>query len=112
MIFTAKHMICKMELHANLNVLKLKGGKQSKMAGGNEFTDFLMLLVIVGCAVGWIIIGIGILKCRMEGRCPKGRICKNSECLWGAWCVKHQRYADDFKRLSELVRELKEKQKA
>ena len=76
------------------------------MAGGNEFTDFLMLLEIVGCAVGWIIIGIGIL------RCPKDRICKNSECQWGAWCKKHRRYTDDFERLAELVRELKAKQKA
>ena len=81
------------------------------MAGGNEFTDFLMLLEIVGCAVGWIIIGIGILRCRIKGRCPKDRICMNLECPWGAWCKKHRRYTDDFQRLAELVRELKAKQK-
>lgn len=82
------------------------------MAGANELTEFLMFLLIIGCAVGWIIIGIGILHCRIKGRCPKGRICKNSQCRWGAWCEKHQRYTDDFKRLAELVRELKEKEKA
>ena len=82
------------------------------MAGTNDLTEFLMLLFIISCAVGWIIIGIGILKCRIEGRCPKGRICKNSECRWGTWCEKHQRYADNYKYLAELLRELKEKEKA
>ena len=82
------------------------------MAGGNGFTDFLMLSVIIGCAAGWIIIGIGILKYQIEGRCPKGRVCKDSKCLWGAWCEKYQRHADDFKRLYESVREWKEGQKA
>lgn len=82
------------------------------MAGANELTEFLMLLLIIGCAIGWTIIGIGILKYRIEGRCPKGRICKNSKCQWGAWCEKHQRYYDKFKYFSEIVREMKEREKA
>lgn len=58
------------------------------MAGTNELIEFLMLLYIISCAVGWIIIGIVILKCRIKGRCPKGRICKNYECR-GAHGVKN-----------------------
>lgn len=82
------------------------------MVGADELTGFLMLLVIIGCAVGWIIIGIGILKCRIEGRCPKGRICKNSECRWCAWCEKHQRYSNKFKYLYEVLRETKKREEA
>ena len=82
------------------------------MAGTNELTEFLLLLLIIGCAVGWIIIGIGILKCRRGGRCPKGRICKNSGCRWGTWCEKYQRYSDKFKYLSEILREIKKREKA
>lgn len=82
------------------------------MTGANEVTEFLMLLFIIGCAVGWIIIGIGILRCRMGGRCPKGRICKNTECRWGAWCEKHQRYSDKFKYICEIMREAKKKEEA
>lgn len=82
------------------------------MAGTNELTEFLMFLFIISCIVGWIIIGIGILKCRIEGRCPKSRICKNSECQWGAWCEKHRRYYDKFKYISEIMREAKKREKS
>lgn len=81
------------------------------MTGFDELLEFLMILLITGCAIGWIIIGIGILKCRIGGRCPKGRICKNSGCCWGTWCVKYQRYYDKVKYLSEILREIKEREK-
>ena len=81
------------------------------MVGVDELIRFLMILLITGCTAGWIIIGIGILKYRIEGRCPKGRICKNSGCHWGLWCEKHQRSSDKYKYLAELVRELEGKKK-
>lgn len=77
----------------------------------NELLEFLMFLMIIGSIVGWIIIGIGILKYRIEGRCPKSRMCKNSECRWCAWCEKHQRYSDKYKYLSEILREKKKREK-
>lgn len=82
------------------------------MTGVDELLVFLMILLIIGCAIGWIFIGIRILKCRIDGRCPKGRICKNSECRWGTWCEKYQRYSDKFKYLSEILREIKKGEKA
>lgn len=81
------------------------------MTYANELPEFLMFLLIIGSIVGWIIIGIGILKYRIEGRCPKGRMCKNSECRWSAWCEKHQRYSDKYKYLSEKLREMKKEKK-
>ena len=71
----------------------------------NEWIEFLMILLILGCAISWAIIGIGILICRMKGKCPKARICKDSKCRWGIWCTKHQRYADKEKYLFEQLRE-------
>lgn len=82
------------------------------MAGANELIEFLMLLLIFGCAIGWIIIGIGILKCRINGRCPKGRICKNSECRWCAWCEKNQRYSDKIQYIFEIMREMEKREEA
>lgn len=82
------------------------------MTGVNELTGFLMLFLLIGCVVGWIIIGVRIRKCRIEGQCPKDRICKNSECQWCAWCKKHQRYSDTFRYLSEIMREMKKREEA
>lgn len=82
------------------------------MGNINGLIEFLMLLMIISCAIGWIIIGIGILKCRKDGKCPKGRICKNSECQWGAWCEKYNRYSDKNKYLFEILREMKKKAEA
>ena len=81
------------------------------MIGVNELLEFLMILLIIGCAIGWIIIGTGMLKCRIGGKCPKDRTCKNSGCRWRIWCEKYQRYSDKFKYLSEILRETEEKEK-
>ena len=70
-----------------------------------KWIEFLMILLIFGCIIDWVIIGIGILKCRMKKKCPKARICKDSKCQWGIWCTKHQRYADKEKYLFEQLRE-------
>lgn len=53
------------------------------MTGINKLCEFLMVSMIISCAAGWIVIGIGILKCWKDGKCPKSRICKNIGCQWG-----------------------------
>ena len=81
------------------------------MENWSELLDLLMLLTILSSIVGWIVVFIGRLKCRRDGRCPKSRICKDTECKWGLWCNKYDRYSDKQKYLAEILRELEKKEK-
>lgn len=76
-----------------------------------DLMELLMLLLVLGCLVAWIVIGVGILLCRRKGKCPEGRLCKNKECQWGYWCPKYQRFFDKEKYLFELAREYCKKMK-
>lgn len=81
------------------------------MKNENGLNDLLMLVIILSSFFGWIIIYIGIWKYRRNGRCPKSRICKDSECKWGTWCKKYDRYVDQQKYLCEILREQKKREK-
>lgn len=76
-----------------------------------DLMELLMLLLVLGCLIGWVVIGVGMLMCRMKRKCPKGRLCKNAECPWGYWCAKHQRFFDKEEYLFELAREYRKKMK-
>lgn len=77
-----------------------------------EWIEFLMILLVLGCIISWVIIGIGILKYRMKKKCPAARICKDKECRWGDFCEKHRRFTDREKYLFEIAREYQKKMKS
>lgn len=56
----------------------------------NDWLELLTFLMILGCIIWWIVIWIGILVCRMTGKCPKNRVCRNSCCKYKAWCMRYR----------------------
>lgn len=77
----------------------------------SEWIEFLAILIVGGSIIWWVVIWIRMLICRITGRCPKGRICKDSLCKNKVWCRKYQRYADVHKYIYEVMRENRRRSK-
>lgn len=76
-----------------------------------EWLELATAFLVLFCIIWWIVIGLKKLIYMFQGKCPKGRICKNSRCKIGAWCIKYQRHADAYKNAMESIRESRIKDK-
>ena len=78
---------------------------------GIEWLNQVEVGIFLAIILGWVCIGIQKLRNVLKGRCPKGRICENSDCAIGAWCEKLQRHENAFKNALELIREAEREEK-
>ena len=70
-----------------------------------EWLELITAFLILFCILWWIEIGLKKLVYMLQGKCPKRRICTNSQCKIGSWCTKYQRHADIYKNTMEVMRE-------
>lgn len=67
--------------------------------------ELAAVFMVLFCIAWWIAIGLKKLVYMFQGKCPKGRICKDSQCKIGSWCIKYQRHSDVYKNAMESMRE-------
>lgn len=60
------------------------------MVAMEEWLEFLLFLVVLGCIIWWIVIGIGIMICRITGKYPKDQVCRDSSCKYKSWCRRYR----------------------
>lgn len=77
----------------------------------SEWFELAVVFLVLFCIFWWIEIGIKKLIYIFQRKCPKGRICKDSQCKIGIWCIKYQRHADVYKNAMESMREARMREK-
>lgn len=70
--------------------------------GFGEWCGAATVLLVILCIFWWIVIWLKMLVYMLQGRCPKGRVCTDSQCKLGAWCKKYQRHDDILESMMEL----------